>query len=149
MDKVKPNLKKPFSIEAYEAGAEFCNAHGNKYRILATDIKGNYPVLAILTGGEFGLVLLNTDGRRGSIQLFETLPETTYPVAKPTTIEDLFADGDVCYIIRPKGSWVHLWARPCSVNFKRWEQSNYRYSNSPLTKWEDAKPFVGKEESCK
>ena len=225
MDKVKPNLEKPFSIEAYEAGAEFCDVQGEKYRIIATDRKGDYPVVALLMDGESELVrVFNTNGRCKSIQLFEILTEPThredgtpldisplpevegwrfeyrgkgwdndggkchyitfididvwdrnpsdagyaprgeesihyaeaFPIAKPTTIEDLFADGPVCYLhsknggfhqvlgvsddrfaIRHKSKWSLL------KDVASWDY--YRYSNSPLTKWEDAKPFVGKE----
>ena len=224
MDKVKPNLEKPFSIEAYEAGAEFCNADGYKRRVLAVDVPGGSPIIACDEHGHIFRFGMRSDST--GLDLFEILPEPTHredgspldipplpevegwkgvylnsedlkrewangmmwscfmefsnrwgrpmtshpqgdcehyilytPIAKPTTIEDLFADGPVCWVHNKDGgvrivNFVsndkdHVYfSDPVSwFSLDRLSELGSRYSNSPLTKWEDAKPFIGKEDS--
>ena len=80
------------------------------------------------------------------------------PITKPTTIEDLFAEGTVCYLHSKNGGFHQVLGvsddRFTIRHNSKWSSlkditswNYYRYSNSPLTKWEDAKPFVGKEEA--
>lgn len=220
MKKVKPNLEKPFSIEAYEAGAEFCNADGYKRRVLAVDVPGGSPIIACDEHGHIFRFGMRSDST--GLDLFEILPEPThredgtpldipplpevdgwrfeyrgkgwgddgnectylytsdkgvfwqyalglgstpggkeklhyaeaFRVAKPTTIEDLFADGAQCWIHYNSNS-VYLVTSVfpsgeigtrIDAGFKpsHFSRKHCRYSNSPLTKWEDAKPFIGK-----
>ena len=81
MDNPQPNLSKPFSIEAHEAGAKFCTRSGSKARILCTDLESlpfleNTPIAVAVAGSVF----MTTDSGRhdgaenSCLDLFEVLP---------------------------------------------------------------------------
>lgn len=40
---------KPFDLEKAKAGAEVCTRDGRKVRIICTDAKGNYPIVALVS----------------------------------------------------------------------------------------------------
>jgi len=61
--------------------------------------------------------------------------------AKPTTLKDLYPEGErVCYIVRPEATSIINY--PHEIIDLYSGDDEFRYSNDPLCKYEDATPFV-------
>lgn len=61
---MKKKIQKPFSIEAYRNGAKVETKSGRSVRMLCTDLKDNYPIVAAITcdGGTECSCIFDADG---------------------------------------------------------------------------------------
>lgn len=105
------------------------------------NILGNiYPVIDIDLKDETALV---HDGRPHWVDFYslEVIDENP-----KTTIEQMYAGGDVVYTIFPNGNWAMVCGKNHLKSIVRdpftASGKEYRWSNSPLTKYEDANPFI-------